>query len=268
MIGQTKIKDRIGELMFMGLFPRFSIFVGDTGSGRKTLIKEMLSPLGYLQERDISAESVREVVDEAYSVMTPTIYVFADADSMSLAAENALLKVTEEPPNDAYFVLTVNNPEHVLSTIKSRASLFHMDTYNEDELLTYYQRTVSGSDTDIIKKYCTVPGDIDLICKYNPKNFQKYIETVVRNIEKVSGANSFKIGSKLNLGSDDKLYDLALFFKAFRAECLANMQDDPLKYAHGINITGKYLGQLQSIASVNLQMLFDNWLLDIRKAWL
>ena len=268
MIGQTKIKERLGELMFMGLFPRFSIFVGDTGSGRRTLIHEDLTPLGCIQERAISAESVREVIEEAYSVMTPTIYLFANADAMSLAAENALLKVTEEPPNDVYFVLTVNNPEHVLATIKSRATLFHMDAYNEDELLRYYRRVTIGSDDEIIKKYCTVPGDIDLICKYNPKNFQKYVETVVANIEKVSGANSFKIGSKINLGSDEKLYSLELFFKAFRAECLSRIADDPLKFAHGINITSKYLGQLQSIASINLQMLFDNWLLDVRKAWM
>lgn len=268
MIGQTKLQAQVGDLLFRGKFPRFSIFIGDKGSGRKTFIKQTLGgSMGTYQECAIDVESVREVIEQAYLTVGPMIYVFPDADTMSVAAKNALLKVTEEPPNDALFIMTLVNAENTLQTIRSRASIFYMDAYTPEEILEYYHNKTIGGDEEIIQKYCFAPGDVDLLCSYEPKEFEGFILSVLENAEKVSGANSFKIGSRLNLGTDEKKYDLGLFWKAFRAECLAHIDSDPLKYIAGINITSDHMSELR-VAGVNLQMAFDNWLLDLRKEWM
>lgn len=268
MIGQHKLKEQIGDLFFKGKFPRFSIFLGDKGSGRKTIIQEDIGyKWGAYQECGCDVDSVREVIDQAYRQMTPSVYVFADADNMSVAAKNALLKVTEEAPNNALFIMTLMNTDNTLNTIRSRATLFYMDAYTPQEILEYYKLKRLGNDDDIVKQYCTVPGDVNLLCSYNVGEFQQFLGTVLDNVEKVSGANSFKIGNRLNLGADEKKYDISLFFKAFRAECLSRIEKDPMKYLRAINVTNKYLGELR-IAGINKQMLFDAWLLDIRKAWM
>lgn len=280
MIGQRKLQERLREILETGNFPRFSIFVGEKGSGRQTIVQNSLWSLGICQDWGSDVDSVREAIEQAYKVVSPTVYLFADADNMSVAAKNAMLKVTEEPPNNAYFIMTLSTIENTLPTIKSRATVFYMDTYTSEEVLEYYHRITRGGDEDIIKKCCAVPGDVNLLCLYDPEKFNKYLLLVMDNIEKVSGANSFKIGANLCLGTtkkDDDLpfettdkdkYDLALFWKAFRAECLARLDlGRPLKYIAGINITSKYLREL-SVGGINKQMTFDNWLLDIRKAWM
>lgn len=268
MIGQHKLIEQMGDLTFRGKFPRFCIFIGDKGSGRRTFIQQQLGlSMGAYQECGCDVDSVREVIDQAYRQVAPTMYVFADADNMSVAAKNALLKVTEEAPNNAMFIMTLMNTENTLTTIRSRATLFYMDAYTPQEILEYYKLKRLGKDDDIVKQYCTVPGDVNLLCSYNVAEFKQFLETVLENAEKVSGANSFKIGNRLNLGTDEKKYDISLFFKAFRAECLSRIEKDPMKYLRAINVTNKYLGELR-IAGINKQMLFDSWLLDIRKAWM
>lgn len=268
MIGQHDLKEQIGDLFLKGKFPRFSIFVGEKGSGRKTFIQQEIgNKWGLYQECSCDVDTVREIIDQAYRQTTPAVYVFADADNMSVAAKNAMLKVTEEPPNNVLFIMTLTNLGNTLNTIRSRATVFYMDIYHPNQILEYYHLKKLGEDDDIVKQYCTVMGDVDLLCSYEVKAFKQFVETVLDNAEKVSGANSFKIGNRLNLGTDDKKYDILLFFKAFRAECINRIEKDPMRYLRGINVTNKYFGELR-IAGINKQMLFDSWLLDIRKAWM
>ena len=150
MIGQTKLQSQIGETL--DRFPRFSIFIGDKGSGRKTIIRQALKDLGTIQECAIDVDSVREVIEQAYKTVSPMVYVFADADNMSVASKNALLKVTEESPNNAYFVMTLVNPENTLQTIRSRAQIFLMDAYTPDEVLEYYHNRTTDTDDEIIQR--------------------------------------------------------------------------------------------------------------------
>ena len=96
--------------------PRFIIIVGEQGSGRLTLAKEIMRMLniknGLIQDSIVSAG--RDTIELAYNCTEPTMYIFRDADDMSLNAKNALLKVVEEPPNNAYFVMTVHNIDNML----------------------------------------------------------------------------------------------------------------------------------------------------------
>ncbi len=46
------------------------------------------------------------------------------ADTITVEAQNALLKLLEEPPVDTQFVLVIPNAERLLSTVRSRLQLF------------------------------------------------------------------------------------------------------------------------------------------------
>ena len=48
------------------------------------------------------------------------IYLFPRAQDMGLPGQNALLKVLEEPPAYAVFLLLADNPEKLLPTVRSR----------------------------------------------------------------------------------------------------------------------------------------------------
>ncbi len=48
------------------------------------------------------------------------VHIIAEADLMNAQAQNAMLKVLEEPPSHAVFVLLADNPEMLLETVRSR----------------------------------------------------------------------------------------------------------------------------------------------------
>ena len=72
----------------------------------------------------IGVEDIRKNVKDDI-VMKPyqggrKIYIIDDAHKMTVQAQNALLKTLEEPPEYAVIILTVTQPEALLTTIQSR----------------------------------------------------------------------------------------------------------------------------------------------------
>ena len=267
MIGQHNLQSRIEQLIENGTFPRFSIFVGPKGSGKKTLLLEMFEGI-YLEDNKV--ESVRKMIDMAYKIGNRT-FIMPDADTMSNAAKNALLKVIEECPNDNYFIMTLEDENNTLETIRSRGTVFHMDRYTPDEIGSYfYDKYHANHDKDeeeIVRELCDTPGDVDTLVKMGIKEFYDYVQLVVDNIAEVSLANAFKIPSKVALKEDAEGYDLRLFWKAFVNVCWNRSYDyDTKKYCDGIVVTSKYLQKLRA-KGINRSMLMDNWVLEIRELW-
>ncbi len=277
MIGQHKLLNDMKTLHDNNSLPRFCLFIGPKGSGKKLLVKEVISMYpDYMVYTvpDIKIDNIRDMIAEAYKTRVPTFYIIPDADNMSVAAKNAMLKITEEPPNNAKFLMTLEDKNNTLDTIRSRAIIFYMDRYTPQEIYEYGKQftnyTLHDDEWDIIKNICDTPGEVDKIGKY-PREFYDYVELVLDNMAEVSGANAFKIGNKVAIKDGVDGYDLKLFWKAFCSVCMDRLSDsdkeDVLRYSAGVRITSNYLSQLR-IKGINRQMLFDTWLLDIRREWM
>ena len=61
------------------------------------------------------------------------MYIFSDADSIQLPAQNSLLKIVEEPPEFVYFIFTAASKDVFLPTIISRVISLGMSQCSEDE---------------------------------------------------------------------------------------------------------------------------------------
>lgn len=265
MIGQQQIKSFLKSEYQNNKLAHFIILVGDRGSGKKTLLKELFESGIWLE--DIKVGSVRSLVAMAYSNHS-SIFILPDADSMSNAAKNALLKVVEESPNNNFFIMTLEDEYNTLPTIRSRANIYYMQYYTPDEMSFYFQQKYSVSDDkliSIVREICSTPGDVDLLQSFGISEFYDYVNLVVNHIAKASGSNVFKITNKLCLKEGDGGYDLKLFWKAFiqlvynRGVSSGNLL--------AIQVTEKYISMLR-LKSMNKQMLVDTWILDIRKLWL
>ena len=203
MIGQHNLQSRIEQLIENHTFPRFSIFVGPKGSGKKTFVDTVIiGKLALLSMTSgIKVDEVRQLIVDSYKMDSPVVCFIPEADNMSTGAKNALLKVTEEPPNDAYFIMTLEDENNTLETIRSRGTVFHMDRYTPEEIREYC--VGKGENPwivdSIITDLCETPGDVDLLLKMNPKEFYDYVQLVVDNIKDVSLANALKISSKIAL---------------------------------------------------------------------
>lgn len=64
------------------------------------------------------------------------VSIIEQADSVTLLAANALLKVIEEPPERTVIILCAQNAEGILPTIQSRAQLVYFPDLTEENWLT------------------------------------------------------------------------------------------------------------------------------------
>lgn len=80
--------------------------------------------------RSFHVDTVRAIRSDAYikpNEAPRRVFLLENAETMSEQAQNALLKVFEEPPDRVLFVLTVTSASAMLSTVRSRAQLYTLE---------------------------------------------------------------------------------------------------------------------------------------------
>lgn len=270
MIGQEILLSKIDRLIDYS-FPRFVILAGPKYSGKHLVSKYIAKKLSAtLVDSGIKVDEIRETISLAYKQSEPTVYLLADADKMSPAAKNAILKVTEEPPRQAYFIMTLTDLNNTLATLRSRGTVLTMDNYQPDEMLEYAQLkgyTFTEEEKSIVMSVCRTPGEVDTLATYNITEFYQFVETVADNIGKVNGANAFKIGSRLNYKEEDTGYDITLFLRALMDVYLQKAHKKPLTSLMSIRTISKYLAET-SITGINKSATIDMLILELRGIWL
>lgn len=103
------------------------LLTGPTGIGKTYLAQWLSTQLGK-EAIVITAESEKkgiaiEQIRDLYSLTqtgSPLVIILEHADTMSHAAQNAFLKLLEEPPENISFILTARTTHNMLATIRSR----------------------------------------------------------------------------------------------------------------------------------------------------
>lgn len=103
-------------------------------------------------KKNISIDSVRDMIDDV--LLTPAeldykMYVFDGAETLSVQAQNALLKVIEEPPENVYIMLLCESVQNILTTVRSRAQTVRMPTFSVDEIKDYLSFRLGNTDDRI-----------------------------------------------------------------------------------------------------------------------
>lgn len=82
----------------------------------------------------IRAKQIRELVERAITKTTSTrYYQIDDADLMNQTAQNAFLKLLEEPTGDTHFILTAHHPHRLLPTVRSRVQTIMLDLISQEQ---------------------------------------------------------------------------------------------------------------------------------------
>lgn len=286
IIGQDKTKQLIKDLERSG-FPRFMIIVGATGSEMDLIARYAAERLeASLVDVPIKADDVRESIQMAQTITDTTVYLFQNGQDMSSAAANALLKVTEESPNKAYFILTTTNLQGLLPTLQSRAYLLRMDIYYPFELVEYAKlRKYEFPEEyhEYIYGVVRTPGDVDMIVEYDIPAFFEFVKKVLNNISIVNGANALKIPKSLSFTVGQPGYNPVFFLRAFKvlinlilleridlswlAEELSPRANKRVYGAlsKATASTNFYLSQIENINGINVPNTIDAWILAVRK---
>lgn len=203
MIGQKKNKLIIDDWAKKNKFPKFIIITGAIGSGKRTLVKYITDKMNrQVINCGLSVDDVREVISQAYTLTIPTVFIFADAHKMSAQAKNALLKVTEESPNDAMFILTSVSIEQLLPTLESRCVLLEIEIYEDSELYELWP------DENV--KYACYPGDIEKLKSINISALENLCSDIIK-LTKSMSYEAFVLLGDIKFSNNDKgIFDLSL----------------------------------------------------------
>lgn len=212
-------------------------------------------------------DDVRNIISMAYKQTKPIMYVFKDCDNMSNAAKNALLKVIEEPPQQAYFVMLLKSTSNTLATILSRGMLISLLPFPPSELKEYalqIQPKLKNEELTKIAKVCETPEQVKMLLNYGVQDFCDYVRKVVENIPEVTITNCLKIANQINFKEEEDKYDLELFLNTYTnylLECFIDGDYDKEQLDFSTQSTLKLKSILQC-SGINKAMAFKKWLIQ------
>ena len=82
-------------------------------------------------KKEFPVELARDIRQDAYIAPNEgacKVYIVDQAHTMNASAQNALLKIIEEPPAGVYFILLCENRAQMLPTILSRVVSVELET--------------------------------------------------------------------------------------------------------------------------------------------
>ena len=129
-------------------------------------------------EKNITVKDANFIVED--SVLSPLeadykIYILKDFDNATVQAQNKLLKVFEEGPKNAIFILTCSNEGNVLMTILSRCKKIYEQQLTNVELLNLISSEY-GSNERVEEVSNISNGNITTAIEYltNAKKFETF----------------------------------------------------------------------------------------------
>lgn len=109
----------------------------------------------------ISIEEVRRL--RLWAAQKPSeapgrVVLFFHMEKMQVPAQNALLKILEEPPLGVHFLLTCSSAASVLSTIQSRAQILTLSPLSPDDLRQAALEQHAGEDVEKVERLLPLCG--------------------------------------------------------------------------------------------------------------
>jgi len=135
--------------------PQSLLFSGPEGTGKRSIAQHWLqSSLGVapaaihitepLEKNSITVEQIRGLYRATRTKQTQKqFYIIDKAGTMSAGAQNAFLKLLEEPNSAIHFILTASAPEELLPTIRSRTQHVAVSPVPDAQLLEHLQANYS-----------------------------------------------------------------------------------------------------------------------------
>ena len=183
LLGNDELKKTLSQSIARGHISHFYLIDGPKGSGKHTLAR-LLAAAILCEGRDkpclhcipcrkvteglhpdfitiddpehvhISIDTIREARDDMFVRPNESawkIYLLPRAQDMQAPAQNALLKILEEPPDYGVYILLTDNAEAMLPTIRSRSTPLHLHSLPESVFFPRMREDFPNADEEALR---------------------------------------------------------------------------------------------------------------------
>ncbi len=164
------------------------VLYGLHGSGKGTVAAYLATQLGGIlsqyqsDQKDFGVEQVRELIAHAkYKTKhARSVFILEHADSLGTESQNTLLKIIEEPPEGTYFILTANQLQGLLPTIRSRSAQIEIAAPPSNQLQQHFEALGYPSDVvaKAVAKAANLPGLVAAFLENTAHPFNDALEQV------------------------------------------------------------------------------------------
>lgn len=150
----------IGKMTIARHITKSALNLNDSDAIDRYPYFRQISPSGL----SISIEAIRELLGftklkiASHDRDISRIVIIDEAHTMTTEAQNALLKLLEEPPAGTLFILTASHVQGLLPTIRSRAQQLHVKQPNRDELEQHF--IAQGHDEQQVRSAYLMSGGL------------------------------------------------------------------------------------------------------------
>lgn len=313
-IGNDAVKSELSEIMKNGSMPHAIIIEGAKGTGRKKLAmciaqycvcsSDDEKPCGtcsdcikaehsshpdiFIADGNISGalniEAIRNIRSSAFikpNEARSKVYILLNCDKMTAPAQNAFLKILEEPPENVIFIMTALSASSLLQTVRSRSRIFSL-----------FPPDISSAVNEVSKKFpdkhiseithivSLCEGNIGMsvqMLENGGETARKLAEDIFRAIPQSTEYQLLLLTTQL--ASDRS-------FAANVLDCMAEIAAECVKASVGVNVSSEFAVEIakrlstkrifgiaesikkaRDIININVNLnLFGTWLCSVLRA--
>ena len=273
IIGNNQIKENLKKALQNGTLSHSYLFVGLKGIGKKLLAIELAKQILNMQSEthpdlaiiepegnNIKIEQIRllqKKIQEKPILSDKKVYIINDAETMTVEAQNCLLKTLEEPPEFATIILIGSNENSFLPTIKSRCMIIRFRPIEDSDLKKYLE-THYGL-TNLTKNHLSMfQGSIGKAILLKDK--QEEYNKLINMIEELESKDLIEIIdlSKILYESKDEIFDILEYMNTL----LIKKARENYLYTNCIQIVENTKKRLKQNANYDMSidnMIFNMW---------
>ncbi len=282
--GNKEMKYELEESMKNHSLPHALIIEGAAGTGKKTLASFIASyavctaqnkPCGCCAGclkaekgihpditvadgttlSNISVDAIRKIRADCYikpNEAPNKVYILADCDKMLQPAQNAFLKVLEEPPENVIFIMTTASASSLLQTVRSRSRILTLFVPDSEEAAVFLTKSFPDKSPEEIKECVEAGGGNIGMAKIALEGKSEEARQLARNIiEAVSLSAEYEL---LRLTAQ-MCRDRA--FASRVADCLMEFTAECIKASAGINTSPAAKAVAKKLSIRRLNVLFE-----------